>query len=327
MNTQDELTIKKWNEKSFILEQAQIKLILTQDKRSELFSQFCNKIAYLAPKINVTIKKEDKVHPYIQIHPCILYQAIPEDRELPPFLEILAHINSHSDYNLPQTYLANRIKDIKIPVYLKLFIASQCPFCPQRVMQLFTLPTINNLIHLIIVDSFLFPEIAEENQIKSVPTLVMDDNIKWTGISDIEEVIEIMHSQNPSNMSSSMMENIVKDGNAGLLADLMIKHNQIFPNFLSLLFNEKWPIRLGAMVTMESIMEKDKSLTLQAIDMIWESFPILKDQIKGDMIYMLGKSCHEHAIEKLKNIIQGSYTQDLKEIAEESIETIKQFCK
>ena len=71
---------------------------------------------------------------------------------------------------------------------------------------------------------------------------------------------------------------------------MMIEQGMIFPNFYALLTSEKWSVRLGAMVAMEEVIEKDKLLASQCVEPLWERVPDLNEQVRGDVMYILGGS-------------------------------------
>ena len=131
IDSQDELIIRRWHEK--LSGEIMLTLIITEDKRSEAFTEFCDQLSALASQVHITKKKSDtEQKPAIQVGPNIRYQAIPEGKELTPFLEMLTLLEAQKD-------LAGKfnkaIEDINIPAELELFIAGHCGFCPQVMRQ------------------------------------------------------------------------------------------------------------------------------------------------------------------------------------------------
>ena len=87
INSQDEMIIRRWHEK--LSGEIMLTLIITEDKRNEAFMKFCDRLSALASQIHITKKKSDSEQkPTIQVSPNIRYQAIPQDKELEPFLEM-----------------------------------------------------------------------------------------------------------------------------------------------------------------------------------------------------------------------------------------------
>ena len=262
MTSQEEKTIKRWNDG--LSGKIEIELILTEDERSTGFREFSEKLSNLASKLSINqIKDDENQVPAIKVFGGLYYHAIPLGAELEPFLKALTLLESNS-IKISGT-IQDRLDKIKIPADLKLYIAKQCPFCPKSVRQLIPLTFANALIKLEIIDGTLFPEIAELNNIRSAPTLLLDENFRWTGTTNLNEIVEIILNRNPSNLSTSSIISLLKEGNADQLAEMMLDHNCIFPAFINTLIHEEWPVRLGAMVAFEYIAERNESLASQTI--------------------------------------------------------------
>ena len=142
---------------------------VSDDHRTEMFSSFCEQLSRPSPAVVVTYRKADeaKEPPSIEINKRLIYHAIPEGSELAPFLEALTHVSDGPPPVHPD--IEARLKNLKAPCFLKLFIAPECPYCPQMVMDLAPLTLINELVKLTIIDGTLFPEMAEPLDIKSAP--------------------------------------------------------------------------------------------------------------------------------------------------------------
>ncbi|MCP4111682.1 MAG: hypothetical protein GY749_40195, partial [Desulfobacteraceae bacterium] len=146
---------------------------------------------------------------------------------------------------------------------------------------------------------------------------------RWTGSVDIKELLEMIVNRDPLKLSASSMESMLKQGNVSLLTKMMLDENAVFPAFLDLLVHEKWPVRLGAMVAMEEIAEKNKKLASTVVEPLWNRFLHAEDRVKGDILYILGEAGDHELIPRLEMISEGQYDAELKEAASEAIEKIK----
>jgi HEAT repeat protein len=164
---------------------------------------------------------------------------------------------------------------------------------------------------------------AQSNQIRSVPTLLLDEQFRWTGSFRLEEVVEIMTNRDPAKLGSSSLERMLKEGNAAQLAEMMLDKEEMFPAFLDLLIHKKWPVRLGAMVAMEEITDRNPELAAQVIDPLWERFHQVEDPVKGDIIYILGESGDYKIAPRMEMILSGEYHAEVKEAAGEALEKIE----
>ncbi len=317
MTPQDEQLISNWNAK--LEENIQIELVFSQDKRSEILTAFCEKLELFAPGVTVIRHKEDEIKmPAIKVKSNLLFHMVPSGKKLETFLETL----------VPQKPLItavseSRFEKIKVPAFLNLYITDQCPHCPVTISKLIPLVYETGLIRLSIIDGTLFHETAQENHIQSVPTLMLNRNFRWTGSVVLEEVVSCVINQDPAHLSTESVKNLLQSGDAATVGKILLEAKEIFSWFIDLLTDEKWPVRLGAMVVMEEIIEKDIPLAGQCVNLLWEKFLDAEDPVKGDILYICGESGDSAMIRKLQTVLDGPYSDDIKEAAKEAVETIK----
>ena len=89
-----------------------------------------------------------------------------------------------------------------------------------------------------------------------------------------------------------------------------------------MLMNEKWSVRLGAMVVMEEIIELDKGLAEQCIEPLWKRFPDLNKQVRGDVVYILGEAGTGNILPRLEAVLTDTTDVETMEVVKEAIETI-----
>ena len=298
-----------------------IGLVASRHTSSKLFREFCDDLTRLAPKIKISkVETDPQDPPQILIGSGLRYQAVPAGYELQPFLEALAALESDS------LKLAEPIKILlkknKLPASLAVFIAPQCTFCPQMVRRLITLPMTNENLQLTIIDGTLFPEMMQTHQIRSVPTLLLDDQFRWTGSVPLEELIDAIITRDPASLRPASLESIIKEGGAGRLAAMMLETEKLFPAFYDVLTHNKWPIRLGAMVVIEEIAEKNPDLAAEALSPLWGRFHQASIQIQGDILHVFGDIGDPRSISWLETVLSGNFDQEVKEAAREAVEKI-----
>ena len=316
MTPEEEKKIAQWGRK--LNDEIPLDLILTKNKQSELFRDFCDSLGRIAPKIRIKVEhEEDPIPPVIRIGN-VGYQAIPAGEELEPFLNVL---NDSADYvkQLPLS-LRNQLDELKIHALLKIYITPQCPFCPAMVKRLLSLAAVNEYVKITIIDGALFPEMAESDNIHSAPTVLLDDQFRWSGLVEVQEIVDIILNRDPAQLSAASLKSMLAEGDAVKVGNMMLDNEKFFPALLELLVNEKWPVRLGAMVAFETIATKDNKLAAYAVPFLWKSFPQAKDTVKGDILYLLGQTRDDKVIPKLKKVLNGPYPLDIKEAAEEALE-------
>ena len=299
---------------------AHIGLALTADSRSDALRTFCDHLARLAPQLRVKkLAADESLPPAIHINK-ICYQAIPVGPELKPFLNILAGDNRPAKALSPS--IQAQLVKVDTPAPLKIYISPQCPFCPQTEAAFTSLSLANPLIQPTVIDGTLFSELAAADQIKSAPTLILDDKFRWSGSIQVPEVLNMIITRDPAQLSTSALRSMFEDGKAADVAALMIERQKVFPSFLELLTHVKWPVRLAAMVAFETMADADQALTAQCIAQLWENFPNADDHVQGDLLYLFGKSGLKAVIPKLESVLSGPYPTEVKEAAQEALRSL-----
>jgi hypothetical protein len=204
-----------------------------------------------------------------------------------------------------------------------IYISPQCKFCPEAVRQLLPLLTLNSNIRLTVIDAMYFPELAEMENIQSVPTLILEDHFRWSGSFQINEIVDVMKNRDPSMLGPVSLEMMLKEGKAGALAAMMLEKVQIFPAFYEVLAHPKWPVRLGAMVVMEELVENNLDLATQILKPLWERFHKVDDRVKGDLLYLFGQLKRTEILPQLQAILNGDYDPEVLEAAQEALNKIK----
>lgn len=298
-----------------------IGLLVTEHEKSGLIEEFCDELSQLVPRIR--IEKEDghpDEIPTIKIHDGLWYQAIPAGTELPPFIKGIKMLDSAQ----PQIDddINDRLAIIDLPTSLIIYVAPQCKFCPEAMWQLLPLPTLNSNIRLTVIDATHFPELSEKENIQSVPTLILEGQFRWAGSIQINEIIDVMANRDVSMLGPASLEMLITQGKAGELAEMMLAKEQIFPAFYEVLTHPKWPVRLGAMVVMEALIEGNLDLATRMLIPLWDRFNTVDSRVKGDLLYVFGQMEQKDLVPKLQAIIDGSYDPEVQEAAQEALDKI-----
>jgi thiol-disulfide isomerase/thioredoxin len=287
---------------------------------SQMFQKFCDNLVQLVPKIRIA-KEDGSAHqaPQILIGNGLRYQALPGGLEMPPFIEALTALDSEP-IQITES-IKSRLKN-NLPATLIVFMAPQCTYCPQVISQLIPLSMVEAGVQLIVIDGSLFPDAAQTHKIQSVPTILLDEQFRWTGSVPIDEIIDAISTRNPALLGATSLESIVKDGQASHLAAMMLEAQEIFPAFYDLLIHDKWPVRLGAMVVIEEIAGKSPGKASEAIDPLWARFDGVSDQVKGDILYLFGEIGDPRVIPWLTAVSAGEFDAEVKEAAREALEKL-----
>jgi hypothetical protein len=178
---------------------------------------------------------------------------------------------------------------IQMPGVVRVYVSPVCPHCPGALGRwLYMAAWAPDRVDLHVIDAAVFSESAARDNVKSVPTAILDDQFRWTGVVAVAELLDIFEKRNPADLSADTVKKIISDGDAEGLAALMAGANSVIPGFLDLLAHPKWPTRLGAMVAFEYLAETAPDLARQALEAMWNRFTALDDAVKGDMIHLFG---------------------------------------
>ena len=182
------------------------------------------------------------------------------------------------------------LMQMPLPAEIRLYIAPSCPFCPSALQQWVTLARAGRQLRLVVIDGALFPEIARQDNIQAVPTLVIDRRLRWAGRIPVNAVLEQLATRDLSRLGSEALNGLIKEGLADQVAQAMVAAGRLFPSIFDLLTHPKWPARLGAMVVMETISASDSGLAAEALPVLRQRYDQLEDAVKGDVLYIIGET-------------------------------------
>jgi glutaredoxin len=298
-----------------------LKVLRTGDERSGAIEEFCNEIDQLGPGITCLVAESDTAEiPSIELAPNIHYAGVPSANEMAPFMAILAASIAPTQ---PPAETIDRLDDIRLPATVDIYVAPFCPHCPGVVLQLFPLALANSRIDLNIIDVEMFPDRAAAVNIRSVPTLVVDGVFRSVGRVEVAEVLDYLHNRRPSALGAAAMASMLKEGDASKLSRMMASENEVFPALLKVLTHSKWPVRLGAMVVLEELAALKPVLADDALDTLWARFDHVSDQIKGDILYIMGEIGGSKSFERIASIKGSRYDAEVCEAATDALQALK----
>ena len=299
-----------------------IRLIGNAHEVSNAMAAFCDELATLVSGIHLIREKDDeRPAPVIEVTESIAYSGVPTGTELAPFMELLSTVGRTDSAGISTP--DDRLAAITAPAILTLYVSSMCPHCPAMVRQVYPLCLENRNLKLSIIDGPAFPELAEVDNIKSLPTLILDNDFRWTALVDVDELVQIIGSRNPAELGVASLKGMIQEGNAYDLSEMMVSEKKIFPAFVELLVHPEFSVRLGAMAAIEDVAERAGSLAGQVVVPLMDLFDHLDDQIKGDILYVIGVCGDESAVSFLTSVAAASQNDELKEAAEDALEAIK----
>jgi len=298
-----------------------ISLSCTDHRQQPEFDAFASELTRSAPCVRVSFLDRPCRIPTFFLADNIGFSALPLEKELPPFLEALTFMTDPRP--LPEN-IHMRLKQIVRPCHLTLFIAVQCPHCPDMVRNLIPLAVGSKNIFIDIIDGSLFPEMAEERRVLSVPCLILEPDFRWTGHVGPEEILTQMIERNPSRLSAGTFRQILEQGEADWVSRQMIQADSLFQGFIDLLVHPEWSVRLGAMVVVENLAEKAPELAARLCPILMNAFDDVSDiSIQGDIFYALGEVGDQTTRAWIEKKVSDLTHPDLKDAAQEALSAIE----
>ncbi len=298
-----------------------MELITDGSEQARPLTQFCDEFTDIAPGIKIKKRSPDSDAelPAILVGSRLKYQAVPLGPELGPFLGALENQLASPGANAARI---SGLDSLDIPAHLQIFIAPHCPHCPQTVKKLLPLVQANGTISIAVIDGTLFTEIADKAVIKSVPTVILDTDFRWTRSVDMAELIDTIINRDPAKLGPQTLRSLIDDGRASDLAQLIIAAGTVFPAFIDLLAHDLWSTRLGAMVAAEEIACANRPLAATLIPDLEKRFAGVNETVQGDILHVIGEAGDTTNVPFLNGIMGNTTSAELKEAARDAIETI-----
>lgn len=311
-----EETLERWG--GALQAPVRITLVRSADERTERLEAFCRALERLVPSVEVIEEAAEGASlPALRIGERWTFHMVPEENELAPFLDILSRVASQ-DPGL-EAGLAARLERVAIPAQVDLYVTTQCPNCPAVATRIAPFPLVNPLIALRVIDGVLFPEEAGEQGVRAVPTVILADGLRFTGQVRAEEVADGLLHGDPGRMGAQAFARMVRAGDAEGLADMMLERGQVFPGVLDLLAGDLFSLRLGAMVAMETVGERDPELAREALEPLWERMDRADPSACGDIVYLVGELGDASWKGRLEELLGRSDDPELREAIQDAL--------
>lgn len=161
---------------------------------AENMRSFLDEFASTSPKLLVESVEADVPAPTFEIikdgeATGVRFCGIPNGHEFTTLL--LAVLNADGQgKNLPDEVLRARIRKIKGPVRLRTFVSLTCTNCPEVAQSLNIIALVNKDIENEVIDGAVVPQLVEELNIQSVPTVYAGDKVLSVGRSSLGDLLD-----------------------------------------------------------------------------------------------------------------------------------------
>lgn len=283
---------------------------------------FTEALAALAPGVKIRRDDEaDAARPGLRLATNLVFHAAPRGTELPVFLEAAASVAAQA---LPPLSDEQRrmIDAIDVPAQLELYISPHCPFCPLMTRRLVDLALAAEHLMVAVIDAGMFVAEAQSREIRSVPTLVLDDGLRWTGEAGLDEILPALGMRDPARLGPAVFRRMLESGAAFDLAAMMARAGLVFPAFVDLLVHERWSVRLGAMVAAEALADEAPQVAATLAPELMARYGAQGVAVRGDLLQVLGMVGTPDLADAVEAMTREETHADVREAAEEAIASL-----
>ncbi|MCG6946300.1 MAG: thioredoxin family protein [Deltaproteobacteria bacterium] len=299
-----------------------IKVNLTRNSLSSQFQTFIEELASVSEQLQpLYLNHSEDGPPTIEIQPNLRYMALPNDREMVPFLQSLLFRSKREISLTPRSVSA--LETFITPTRFEVLMSPACPHCPTVVGLVNQLALASTYVEATIIDITLFPDYGQKYGIKAVPTVVIDEQDKLVGTISEELLVDRLANSDPSLFHPDSFRKIVKEGDAERLAGMMVADGDLYSGSLELLADPDWSVRMGMMVVLEGVAERSPDLVQRAYPYILDLLEHEDDNQRGDTAYLLGLIGDASVMDRLEVLLNDANPQ-VAEVAFEAVQRIRE---
>ena len=118
----------------------------------------------------------------------VTYYGIPAGYEFSSLLEDIVDASKGVTRLQPST--KERLKEVKKPVEIKVFVTPTCPYCPKAVRTAHQFAMENSMIRGHMIEASEFMELAQKYEVMGVPKIVINDTLSFEGAQPEEVFLQ-----------------------------------------------------------------------------------------------------------------------------------------
>jgi glutaredoxin-like protein len=109
----------------------------------------------------------------------VRFYGIPYGYELQTLLEAVINVSKGKTDIQEET--KNRLKEIKAPVHIQVFVTLTCPYCPVVAATAYKFAIENDMIKADVIEASEFPQLAIKYAVMGTPKTVINEKIEFIG--------------------------------------------------------------------------------------------------------------------------------------------------
>ena len=172
-------------------------------------------------------------------------------------------------------------------------------------------------------EAMLQTDLAEKYAIQSVPTLLIDQELRYVGGLEEEKLHSLLGAGDPESFLHEKIRKQIKEGGNALEAAEWIAGGGD-PSFLATdLGASTFEERIALLLTLEEALETDPRCLDRMVDPLLPHLEAENASVRGDIADLLGKIGDRKALPALKKLLEDP-DPNVVEAAEEAVETIEE---
>ncbi len=247
------------------------------------------------------------------------YHFIPEGPEWPPFQRLLQESSSMARDRRAAVPPAEPGQG-RPTRELLLFLSNHCPTCPQAVGVLVSLAFRLSHLGIHLVEVSRHPRLAEEHEIRSVPTLLLEEGVRYVGPLDEGQLFSLLADEDPVELERERVRQWIRQGEAPEASAWIAAGGD--PAFLADdLGGAGFEERIGLLYALEGALERNPRCLDPLVRPLLPHLESPHASVRGDLADLLGKIGHPDALPALARLRRDPDP----EVAEAAVEAIERI--
>jgi hypothetical protein len=204
-----------------------------------------------------------------------------------------------------------------------LFVSTHCPNCPYAVRTVHALARRLPNLSAHLFEAMLHTELAEKHNIQSVPTLLVDQELRYVGGLEEEKLYSLLRAEDPETLVHEKIRKQIKEEGSALEAAEWIAGGGD-PSFLAKDLGESTlEERIALLLALEEALEEDPRCLDRMVDPLLPHLEAENASVRGDIADLLGKIGDKKALPALKKLLDDP-DPNVVEAASEAVETLEE---
>ena len=228
--------------------------------------------------------------------PPVRYLLPPEGSEATPFLDLLMALAA------PETTSA--MAEPASHAELLVLVAPGCPSCPHAVRAAAMLAATTTEVALTVADVHHLTEVVKRHAIRSVPTIVLDDELAIPGVPSIRRLQSLIRERRSPAHQRRLFDSQLDAGRFSEAARLLQSHDELLEHFAASWQTSTLESRLRLMLVVE---ESAAGRLESLVPLLRPSLAAPSAPLRGDTADLVGRIATTQAAADLEPLLSDPH--------------------